>query len=260
MDRITAPKFAAMKAEGQPIVCVTAYDKPSAEIAEAAGVDAILVGDSLGNVLLGYDTTLPVELEDIAYHTRAVARGASRALVIGDLPFGSYQSSVPAAVDASVFLMKNGAAAVKLEGAYVAEAAAIVRAGIPCMGHLGFTPQSVHAFGGHKVQGRGDGADVLLEEALALEDAGVFGIVLELMPADVASLISHRLRIPTIGIGAGAGCDGQIQVWHDVVGLSAKQYRHAHAYCSGRKMFTGALTAYTDEVRARTFPRPENSF
>ena len=259
--KVTAPSLRAMKASGERIVCVTCYDYPSAQMAEAAGIDVLLIGDSLGNVLLGYESTIPVELEDIAYHTRAVKRGTHRAMVLADLPFGSYQVNADQAVESSVYLMKQGAEAVKLEGEEYEAIERISQAGIPVMGHLGFTPQSVHSFGGHKVQGRDDSrAEQILEAAKQIEESGAFALVLELVPAELARRISEALSIPTIGIGAGVHCDGQVQVWHDVLGMSERKLRHANAYMNGRSDMVSALTQLSTEVRSGQFPTEENSF
>lgn len=239
---------------GDAIVCVTAYDAVTGTVADEAGVDLILVGDSVGNVVLGYETTLPVTLDHMLHHVAAVRRGVHGTFLVADMPFGSYQSSAAQAVDSAVALMRVGAEAVKLEGAYVEQIAAIVAAGIPVMGHVGMTPQSVNAFGGFKMQGKGEaGADVLAA-ALAIQEAGAFSIVLELIPSPLAQSITSSLEIPTIGIGAGPFCDGQIQVFHDLVGLSPQVFRHAKRYMNGREAFANALNAYVGEVRARAFP------
>lgn len=256
---MSAPEIAARKG-GDPIVCLTAYDVTSAMIADRAGVDLILVGDSLGSVIMGEPDTTGVTLEQIEHHTRAVCAGSEKALIVSDLPFGSYQSSVAQAVDSAVTLVRAGAQAVKLEGPYVAEAEAIMKAGIPVMGHVGMTPQSINAFGGHKVQGRGDGAEAVVNQAKALDDIGCFGIVLELTPADLAKRITAEISIPTIGIGAGPECDGQIQVFHDILGLFDKTYRHAKRYVDGQTVFGEAVKSYADEVRSKAFPSEENSF
>lgn len=248
-----------MKERAEKIVCVTAYDAPSAQMADAAGVDVVLVGDSVGNVVLGYESTLPVTIADMVHHTRAVARGVQRALVVADMPFGSYQSSVGAAVDAAVELVKAGAQAVKLEGDYPEAIRAMVRAGIPVMGHVGMTPQSVHAFGGFKVQGKGDAGDAVLAAARSVEAAGAFSIVLELVPRELSARITGSVGCPTIGIGAGAACDGQIQVFHDVLGLSPMKLRHAKRYAEGYALFVDALTKYGAEVRSSAFPEDEHS-
>lgn len=241
-------------------MCVTAYDVLSARLAEEAEVDVILVGDSLGNVVLGYETTVPVTLEDMVHHTRAVARVVERAMVVADLPFGTYQVSQERGLDAAVALMQAGAQAVKLEGNYPDVIAALVRAGIPTMGHVGFTPQSVHVMGGFRVQGRGDQGDAVTDLALALQDAGAFALVLELIPGDLAQAITERLDVLTIGIGAGSGCDGQIQVFHDLLGLGSTSFRHAKRFVNGREYLLGGLKAYRDEVRAQTFPDETHTF
>lgn len=259
-SRITAPRVVEMKAKGEKIVCITAYDFPGARYADEAGVDVILVGDSMGNVVQGRSSTLPVEMDHILYHTKWVSAAAQRALVVADLPFGSYQSSVRDAVLNSVLLMKAGAAAVKLEGAYTDEIAAIARAGIPVMGHIGFTPQSVHAFGGHKVQGRGAAAERVMNEAIAIEKAGAFAIVLELMPAALSAEITAKLSIPTIGIGAGHDCNGQIQVYHDILGLTDLHLKHAKRYAELGEATRSALSEYCAEVREKRFPTKDQEF
>jgi len=260
-DRITAPKLRALKEQGQKIVCVTAYDQPSGALADNAGVDLILVGDSLGTVLLGYSTTVPVTLEQVEHHVRATRAGVQRALLVADMPFGSYGSTIGQAVDSAVRLMKAGADAVKLEGPYYDEVAALVKAGIPTMGHLGMTPQSYNVFGGHKVQGKSEEAsETLALQARHLQESGAFSIVLELTVASVAEEVSKQLLIPTIGIGAGAGCDGQVQVWHDLMGLAPKVYKHAKRYVNAGDLFADALTTYANEVRQGTFPTKDNSF
>jgi 3-methyl-2-oxobutanoate hydroxymethyltransferase len=256
---MTAPKLRALKGD-RKIVCITAYDFWGAKHADAAGVDVILVGDSLGNVIQGGSTTLTVSLEDIEYHTRWVARGAEKALVVADLPFGSYQSGVAGAVDAAVRLMKAGAGSVKLEGVYTDEIRAILKAGIPVMGHVGMTPQSVHAFGGHRVQGKGDHADSILRDALAVQEAGCYSVVLELVPGELAAKITKELEIPTIGIGAGVECDGQIQVFHDLLGISDAPYKHIGRYENLGASVVSAIENYAEEVRQGKFPRPENTF
>ena len=248
-----------MKARGEKIVCVTAYDTPMAKLADEAGVDVILVGDSVGDVVLGYPTTIPVTLEEIIHHTKAVRRGVSRALLVADLPFGSYQSSIERAMESAVALMKAGAEAVKLEG--TSESIThMVEAGIPVMGHVGLTPQSVYKFGGHKVQGKGEEADAVLRAAQTVQEQGAFAIVLELVPAVLAARISKCLDIPTIGIGAGIKCDGQIQVLHDVLGLSEKVFRHAKPFVDSRSLALKGLQDYVAEVRSGAFPEERNSF
>lgn len=248
-SKVTAPAVRAMKAQGKKIVSVTAYDMPTGAIADQAGVDIVLVGDSVGNVSLGFKNTLPVTMEHMLHHTEAASRGVTNALLVADLPFGSYQTGVPDAVDSAVALMKVGAEAVKLEGAYTEEIEAIVRAGIPTMGHVGMTPQSYHSFGGHRIQGKGDDAERVIADALAVEDAGAFAIVLELIPEELAGEITQRLQIPTIGIGAGPHCDGQVQVFHDVVGLTELRLKHAKRHAEGWTLFRDAIEAYSREVR-----------
>jgi len=260
-ERVTAPKLLGMKERGERIVCLTAYDATFGAIADEAGVDVVLVGDSLANVMLGLPTTLPVSLDQMAHHVQAVSRGVREALLVADLPFGSYGASVAQAVESAAVLIKAGAEAVKLEGDYPEEIRGIVRTGVPVMGHLGFTPQSFHRFGGYKVQGRSkEGAEDMQAQARELEAAGAFSIVLELVPSGVAEGVSKMLTIPTIGIGAGAGCDGQIQVLHDVLGLGSGGFKHAKAYVDGRKLLREALAEYTNEVRRGQFPTEANSF
>lgn len=252
-NAVTAPLIFQKKAKGEKVVCVTAYDSCFALLADEAGVDIILVGDSVGNVMLGYSSTVPVTMTDMLHHVRAVAGATHNALVVGDLPFGSYQEGVEQAVRNSVFLMQAGAGAVKLEGAYTDQVEAIVRAGIPVMGHIGMTPQSVHKFGGHKIQGKGDEADRVVAEALALDKAGCFAIVLELIPSDLAMRISEAVLCPTIGIGAGPDCDGQVQVMHDMLGLSPRHFRHAKRYVETGTLVREAFSKYSDDVRSKTF-------
>lgn len=258
-DRVTVRTIAKKHADSERIVCLTAYDVLSGTVADEAGVDIVLVGDSLGNVVLGHETTHCVELEDVAYHTSAVANGVKAATIVADMPFGSYQSSLSSAVDAAVALVRAGAHAVKLEGTYCDEIAAIVRAGIPVMGHVGMTPQSVLAFGGHTVQGKGKEGDQVLSAAKKVEAAGAFAIVLELVPAVLAARITKEVSIPTIGIGAGPACSGEIQVFHDVLGLSPKVFRHSRAFVDGRGLLLEGAKAYAEAVRAGTFPTEENS-
>jgi 3-methyl-2-oxobutanoate hydroxymethyltransferase len=257
---VTAPSLVEMKARNEKIVFVTAYDVGAARLADEAGVDAILVGDSLGNVIVGNPTTLGVSLAMMEHHIRCVRNGASRPLIVGDLPFGSYGASVEQGVESGFRLMKAGAGAVKLEGDYPDVVKALVKAGIPTMGHIGFTPQSVHKFGGFRVQGRGEGGAEQIEMALRLQDAGAFSIVLELMPSDLAQQISERLTIPTIGIGAGPGCDGQVQVWHDLLGLDPQPRKHAKRYAEVGTIIRDALTQYVEETRQGTFPTGDQSF
>ncbi|HEX9092558.1 MAG TPA: 3-methyl-2-oxobutanoate hydroxymethyltransferase [Coriobacteriia bacterium] len=256
---VTTATFRARKAAGQRIVMVTAYDTPSARLVDEAGVDSILVGDSLGMTVLGFDSTLPVTLDDMVRHTAAVARGAKRALVVADMPFMSFQVSPEEALRNAGRLMAEGAAGVvKLEGgAAVAETVArITAAGIPVMGHVGLTPQSVHQLGGYKVQAKEAAAALaLLEDCRALQDAGAFAVVLECIPAELAAVASGELTIPTIGIGAGAGCDGEVQVFHDLLGLGGEFVpRHAGRYADLGQEIRSAVSKYAEDVRAGTFP------
>lgn len=261
-SRVSVSTFDDMKRDARPIVMITAYDAPTARMAESAGVDSILVGDSLGMTVLGYDSTLPVTMTDMLRHTAAVSRVCTRALVVADMPFGSYQASSDDGVANAVRLIaEGGAAAVKLEGgAPVAPLVErLVSAGIPVMGHIGLTPQSVNAFGGYKVQGRdAEAALRLVHDALTLEAAGAFAVVLELVPAELAAMITEELAIPTIGIGAGTGCDGQVQVFHDVVGLGAFTPRHAHRFTDAGALITDALAQYAAAARSGEFPAESN--
>lgn len=257
-DKVTAPRIRAMKGR-ERIVSITAYDAPMAKLADESGVDFILVGDSVGDVILGYSTTLPVTLEEMLHHVRAVRRGVSRALLVADLPFGTYQPSVEIAMESAVAMMKAGAEAVKVEGASDC-IGPMVRAGIPVMAHVGLTPQSVFAFGGHKVQGKGEDADAVLAAAQNVQEQGAFAVVLELVPAALAARITKCLDIPTIGIGAGIQCDGQIQVMNDVLGLSEKTFKHAKAFVDSRGLAKKGLADYVAEVRAGSFPEERNSF
>lgn len=252
------------KAQGQPITMLTAYDYATALAVDRAGIDSVLVGDSLGMVVLGYPTTLPVTMQDMLHHCRAVARGAQFALLIGDMPFMSYQASVDEAVhNAGRFLQEAGMDAVKLEGGRErAEAVrAIVGAGIPVQGHLGLTPQSVHQLGGFRTQGKtAAAAQRLVEDAEILQEAGCFSLVLEAIPARLARLVSERLEIPTIGIGAGVGCDGQVLVTHDLLGLFDRfTPRFVKKYADLHGVMAGAFGAYRAEVEARRFPGEEHS-
>ncbi len=264
LKKVTAPDLRARKG-GEKIAMVTAYDYTMARLVDEAGVDMVLVGDSLGMVVQGLSTTIPVSLDEMAYHCRAVARGVGHAHLVGDLPFMSYQVSPQQAVESSGKLMKEGnCESVKLEGGQeVAEQVLrIVRAGIPVVGHVGLTPQSVHAFGGFKVQGRGaDGADKVLADALALEQAGAFAIVLEAIPPDLAAQITEMLTIPTIGIGAGAACDGQVLVCTDLLGLSrGHQPKFARRFANLGEAAVDAFTSYVTEVRAGTFPAAAQTY
>lgn len=257
-------KFMSMKGK-QPIVMITAYDAPFANIVYQAGVDAILVGDSVANNVLGYSDTLPVTMEDMIRHTQAVRRGAPEAFIIADMPFLSYQCSIDDAVrNAGRFLKEAGANAVKLEGGsfYAPLIERLVKAGIPVMGHLGLTPQSVNVFGGYRVQGKDEkDAEHLLQEAKALEKAGVFSIVLEMVVEETARMISENLKIPTIGIGSGRYCDGQILVLHDLLGLNpAFLPKFAKRYANLYQQSLEAVQKYVFDVRNRVFPSQENVF
>jgi 3-methyl-2-oxobutanoate hydroxymethyltransferase len=256
---MTAPAIRAMK--GGRIVAVTAYDAPTAKMADDAGVDIVLVGDSLGNTVLGFESTIPVSLEQMAHHTAAAARACKRAMLVADMPFGSYQSSVSQGVDGAVTLIKAGAQAVKLEGAYIETISALIKAGIPVMGHVGFTPQSVNKFGGYRVQGRGKHAETLIADAKAIADAGAFSIVVELIPASVAARLTKEVEAPIIGIGAGLECDGEVQVLSDVLGLApGEPFKHTKRYANLYDAAVEALRKYADEVRSCRFPTDENSF
>jgi 3-methyl-2-oxobutanoate hydroxymethyltransferase len=262
--KVTPLTFREKKASGQPISVLTAYDLAMAQAVDEAGLDSVLVGDSLGMVVLGYDTTLPVTMDEMLHHCRAVARGVRRALCIGDMPFLSYQVSVEEAVrNAGRFLQEGGMEAVKVEGGRerLPAVAAIIGAGIPVMGHLGLTPQSVHMLGGFRPQARtADAARRLVEDAMALQDAGCFSIVLESIPTRLAVLVSRRLSIPTIGIGAGVGCDGQVLVTHDLLGMFERfTPRFVRQYADLHTEMVKAFRAYKSDVEARSFPADEHS-
>ena len=265
MARLTVDDIKAMKQRGERVVMLTAYDYPSARLAEEAGVDMILVGDTLGMVVLGYDSTIPVTMEDMIHHTKAAVRGSERALVVGDMPFMSFQTGVEDAMrNAGRFLKETGCQAVKLEGGvHMAETVRrLVQIGIPVVGHIGLTPQSVNQLSGFKVQGRTpEAAERLMDDAVALQQAGAFCVVLELIPAPLAKLISRRLRVPTIGIGAGAGCDGQVQVWHDILALYSQFVpKHAKQFAQIGDAIKTAIGEYVNEVRSGEFPTPKESF
>lgn len=264
MGRVTPDQIRHMKARGERIPMLTAYDYTTAQILDAAGVPLLLVGDTLGMVMLGYDSTLPVTVDDIIRHTQAVVRGSKNALVIADLPFGTFQVSPEDTVRHAVRIMKEAAPqAVKLEGGVRSAASVrlLVEAGIPVMGHVGLTPQSVNVFGGFKVQGKTEAAArELLEDVAALEAAGAFAVVLELVPAELAKLVTERATVPTIGIGAGPHCDGEVQVIHDILGLfSDFTPRHAKRFGELGAAMRDAVTAYVAEVRGRTFPTEHQS-
>ncbi|MCD1260264.1 3-methyl-2-oxobutanoate hydroxymethyltransferase [Paenibacillus athensensis] len=263
---LTTAKIKKMKMDGVPLAVVTAYDYPSARLAEEAGVDVILVGDSLGNVVLGYDSTLPVTLDDIVYHTRAVVRGAGSTFVVADLPFLTYHGSIDSTMRAVARLMQEGGAkAVKLEGgAEVAPVVeAIVKAGVPVVGHIGLTPQSVHQIGGYRVQGRSsEQAEKLLADAKALEQAGAFAIVVELVTDELAEWLTKQLSITTIGIGAGATCDGQVLVFHDLLqyGPESVPRKFVKTYANLGETIRTGIGEYVKEVKARSFPGPDHTF
>lgn len=261
----TVTTFQAMKEKGEKISMLTAYDYSMAKLIDEAGMNGILVGDSLGNVVLGYKDTIPVTMEDMIHHGAAVARGAQNALVVIDMPFMSYQVSVQdAVINAGRLMKEGGAGAVKLEGGeQVAEQIrAIVNASIPVMGHIGLTPQSINAFGGFKVQGKTEEtAKKLIRDAKAVEEAGAFAVVLECVPAQLAEIVTKELKIPTIGIGAGAGCDGQILVYQDMLGMySDFAPKFVKRFEEVGKLMTGAFKAYDKEVKEGSFPAAEHCF
>jgi 3-methyl-2-oxobutanoate hydroxymethyltransferase len=265
MAHISVHDLKAMKLRGDKIVMLTAYDYPTAKLLDSVDIPIILVGDSLGNTVLGYDSTVPVTMGDMLHHTKAVARGAPNALIIGDMPFMSYQTGTSDAIrNAGRFLQEAGAQAVKLEGGapVVETVRALVSIGIPVMGHLGLTPQSINQLGGHKVQGKTPAAAVrLLTDAAALQEAGAFAVVLECVPAALGKLVTERLSIPTIGIGAGPYCDGQVQVLSDLLGLDPDfSPRHAKQYAHLAQEIQGAVHRYQQEVRSGDFPTARESF
>ncbi len=263
--RISISQIKDMKKKGEKITMLTAYDYPTARVIDEVGIPMILVGDSLGMVVLGYESTIPVTIEEMLHHTKAVVRGTKQALVVGDMPFMTYHISLSDAQrNAARFIQEGGAQAVKLEGGVtIAEKVnAIVSCGIPVMGHLGLTPQSIHQLGGYKVQGKTEAAARrLLEDAKTLEQAGAFAIVLETVPTPLAALITQRISIPTIGIGAGKGCDGQVQVVSDILGLFTDFVpKHTKQYARLADTIRAAITEYDREVRAGSFPAEEQSF
>ena len=263
--KVTVRDIAEMKVRGERIPMLTAYDYPTARLADEAGVPMILVGDSLGMVVLGYDSTIPVTMEDMIHHIKAVGRGAKRSLIVGDLPFMSYQVDTSQALhNAGRLLQEGGAHAVKLEGGEnVAETVGrIAECGIPVMGHIGLTPQSVNSFGGYRVQGKSkDESARLIRDSIALEEAGAFAIVLELVPSALSRVITQRLSIPTIGIGAGLHCDGQVQVLHDMLGLYTDFVpKHARQYTRLSEAMAGAFNRYIADVKDGSFPGEEESF
>ncbi|HEV7209080.1 MAG TPA: 3-methyl-2-oxobutanoate hydroxymethyltransferase [Mycobacteriales bacterium] len=264
LQRTTVRDVHGFKERGERFAMLTSYDRQSAAVFDEAGIPILLVGDSAGNNVLAYDDTLPVTVEELLPMVRAVVRGAPHAMVVADLPFGSYQSSPQQALETAVrFVKEGGAQAIKLEGGarMLPAVQAIVGAGVPVMAHLGFTPQSLHAFGGYRVQGRGADGDQIIHDARALAEAGAFCVVLEMVPAPVATRVTAECPIPTIGIGAGPDCDGQVLVWGDMAGLSPQPTpRLVKAYADLRGILLDAARTYAAEVRAGAFPGPEHSY
>jgi len=253
-----------LKERGEPWPMLTAYDMYTAALFDEAGIPVLLVGDSAANNVFGYDTSLPVTVDELLPLVRGVTRSVKRALVVADLPFGSYQLSPEQALATSVRFMKEGRAhAVKLEGGrkFAPHVEALTSAGVPVMGHIGFTPQSEHNLGGYRVQGRGAAADVLVADALALQEAGAFAVVMEMVPAEAAKRVTHELEIPTVGIGAGPDCDAQVLVWQDMAGLrTGKAPRFVKRYADVAGVLSGAATAFAEDVRRGEFPASEHSF
>jgi len=265
LKKVTIQTLRKMKQAGERITMLTAYDATFAKLFDQAGIDVLLVGDSLGMVIQGHDTTLPVTMDQMVYHCSAVARTAERAHLVGDMPFGSYQAGVDEAVKNAMRLVaEGGVESVKLEGgaAYADVVSRVVRAGVPVMGHIGLTPQSVHKLGGYVVQGRTEGkAQQLLDDAKALEQAGCYSLILEMMPAELSARISRSVSMPVIGIGAGAGCDGQVLVSYDMLGLNPDfTPRFVKRYLEMGVAIRDAVQKFRDEVRHGVFPGPEHSF
>jgi 3-methyl-2-oxobutanoate hydroxymethyltransferase len=264
IKKIRTHHLREMKERGEKITMLTAYDMFTAQTFDEAGIELLLVGDSASNNVYGNETSLPVTVDELLPLTRAVARSVSRAMVVGDLPFGSYQASPEQGyLTAARFMKEAGAHCVKLEGG--AEMAPVIQkctqGGIPVMAHIGFTPQSEHALGGYRVQGRGDSSDRIIADAHAVEEAGAFAVVMEMVPGDVAERISKELTIPTIGIGAGNGCDGQVLVWQDAFGLrTGRMAKFVKQYADVHTVLLEGARAYADDVRAGTFPGPEHTF
>ena len=251
----------AWKAEGTRFAMLTAYDFPTAQILDRAGVPVVLVGDSVGRNVLGYANELPVTMEEILHHTRAVSRGVERAMVVGDMPFMSFQASTEDGVrNAGRLIKEGGAHAVKIEGPQLELIHRLVEIGIPVMAHVGLTPQSVYGLGGMKVQGRGEAGTKVLEQSIQLEKAGAFAVVLEAMPAELGAEISRSLEIPTIGIGAGAGCDAQVLIIHDLLGITEKPTKLAKAYADVRATTTRAVEAFMKDVESGSFPDPDHTY
>jgi 3-methyl-2-oxobutanoate hydroxymethyltransferase len=264
-EKVSAPSLLSSKQRNERLVCLTAYDYPTARIVDEAGIDIILVGDSLGNVVLGYGNTVPVTLDEILIHLKAVRRAVQRALLVADMPYGTFHTGDDDAVRNALRLVKEGGAeAIKLEGGHkrVHLVKRLVDEEISVMGHIGLTPQSINQLGAYRVQGKtANAARQLLEDAQALEDAGAFAIVLEVVPREIAQLITETVRIPTIGIGAGSHCDIQVLVIHDMLGLSfGKQARFVRPYANLREVMTDAVTRYADDVRNGTYPSNDESY
>lgn len=265
-DKVTIPALLARKAAGPKIVCLTAYDYPTAKLLDEAGVDLILVGDSLGMVVLGYENTVPVTMDEMIHHTRAVSRGVRRALVVGDMPYFSFHLSPDETIrNASRFLKEGGAAAVKIEGASPKRLKLVrdlVEAEIPVMGHVGLTPQSIHHLGRFRVKGtRADEARRIVDDALGLEKAGVFAVVLESVPVEVAADVTRAIKVPTIGIGAGPACDGQVLVFHDAMGFTTGYMpKFVRKYADLYAVMSGAVAAYAGDVREGRFPDEATSY
>jgi 3-methyl-2-oxobutanoate hydroxymethyltransferase len=258
---ITIHDLRSWKSEGARWVMLTAYDFPTAQILDTAGVPVLLVGDSVGRNVLGYDNELPVTMDEMVHHTKAVARGAERAMVVGDMPFMSFQASIEDGMrNAGRLIKEGGAHAVKIEGAQPELIHRLVDVGIPVMAHIGLTPQSVYGLGGYKVQGRGEAAQRVLDQAHTMEKSGAFSIVLEAMPAELGAEITTELHIPTIGIGAGAGTDAQVLVINDLLGLNEKPPKLAKRYADLRGVITDAVTAFHDDVVSGAFPDDEHSY
>jgi 3-methyl-2-oxobutanoate hydroxymethyltransferase len=262
LAKITIRTIKEKKQKGEKIVALTAYDYPTAKILDSLGIDIILVGDSVGNVVLGYDTTLPVTMEEMLHHTRAVKRGVKNALLVGDMPFLSYQPSIEEGIRNAGLFIKAGAEAVKIEGGrqFIPLIERLTQLGIPVMGHIGLTPQWIHSFGGYRIQGRtAKDALVLLEDAILLEKAGIFSLVLEGVPMQLAKLITENLSIPTIGIGAGPYCDGQILVFHDLFGLGDFIPKHAKVMVDLKEVISQGVRRYIEEVKEGIFPTEQNT-
>jgi len=262
LAKITIRTIKEKKQKGEKIVALTAYDYPTAKILDSLGIDIILVGDSVGNVVLGYESTLPVTMEEMLHHTRAVKRGVKNALLVGDMPFLSYQPSIEEGIRNAGLFIKAGAEAVKIEGGrqFIPLIERLTQSGIPVMGHIGLTPQWIHSFGGYRIQGRtAKDALALLEDAILLEKAGIFSLVLEGVPMQLAKLITENLSIPTIGIGAGPYCDGQILVFHDLFGLGDFIPKHAKVMVDLKEVISQGVRRYIEEVKEGIFPTEQNT-